>query len=488
MRTSIKLFSILIYIAFISIASAPALAENTPNYSVSIPCQFDGFVTEFHNGIASVQKGGKNGLIDKAGNVIVPFVYDNIYLSNSTRGRVPFNYFIAIKDGKWGVLDRTGKNIIPCEYDSIFNIGTDIIRVGKGTPRPPGGGIINGLWGLIDLKTDKEILPVKCENILPANDNLLFSISLDNKVCVIDRAGKLIVPEGTYNYIGEFNSEFAVATENGWWGIIDRTGKALTPFIYNETHVFENGAFFTIKDLKTTIYNNTGKVIAPEGKYNVAHRVAGNLTFVQRDGKFGAIDMTGQEIVPLIYSDIIETKNGLATVFIGEKSAVINQSGEVILPLDKYGSIELHDDGCIHVMLSNNKWILKDYNGNTIPTGEYDFIGDMNDSYVVVNNQRGYGILNKDGEIIVPFGEFDYIDSKISENMVAVYKNQLIGYIELPKYVLSPDNWAKSKVANAITAGLVPKDMCEKYQDNITKADFCRLVVNFIERITSLTK
>lgn len=193
-----------------------------------------------------------------------------------------------------------------------------------------------------------------------------------------------------------------------------------------------------------------------------------------------------REIVPLIYSDVIETKNGLATVFSGEKSAVINQSGEVILPLDKYGSIELHDDGCIHVMLADNKWILKDYNGNTVFTGEYDFIGDMNDGYVVVNNQKGYAILNKEGEIIVPFGEFDYIENKISENMVAVHKDGLIGYIKLPEYVSPPDDWAKPEVDSAIAAGLVPKDMCEKYQDNITRADFCRLVVNLIEKITGM--
>lgn len=56
------------------------LAANTPGYKVAIPCQFDRYASEFRNGLAVVQNGGKYGLIDQAGKAIVPFEYDGLLL------------------------------------------------------------------------------------------------------------------------------------------------------------------------------------------------------------------------------------------------------------------------------------------------------------------------------------------------------------------------------------------------------------------------
>jgi hypothetical protein len=45
----------------------------------------------------------------------------------------------------------------------------------------------------------------------------------------------------------------------------------------------------------------------------------------------------------------------------------------------------------------------------------------------------------------------------------------------------SPDSWAKAQVDEAITKGLVPNSLQDKYTQNITRADFCSLVVKLIE-------
>lgn len=529
MKTAIKFLFSLICIAFVSGVSASPLAANKPSYTVTIPCQFDGSAGEFYNGLAVIENGGKSGLIDKAGNVIVPFVYDSIYSNNSSSDReIPVNDFIVVKNGKRGVLDKSGKIVIPCNYDSIRNTGTGIAIVGIGEPRPPGGGTIRGLWGLIDLQTGNEILPVKYREISPSDDFLLYTVYTENGAGVIDKAGNFIIPIGTYDFIANFNSGFTKVSKNGRWGLINRTGSIVVPLTYNEIDPrndmdqFSNSVVTAVKndkygvlnisgeivipfnfdygrvyangiiemqdykeDVKMTIFESTGKVIAPAGQYDYIHDVSGDLIYVEYGEKVGAIDITGKEIVPFIYTGVRETKNGLATVISDDKSAVINQSGKVILPLDSYGNIVLHDDGYIHVMSMNNKWLLNDYSGNTVFAGEYDFISNMSNGYMVVNNQEGYAIINKDGDIIVPFGEFNSIDFRISENMVAVHKDGLVGYITLPD-ITPPDDWAKPEIDRAIAEGLIPEDMCRKYQDNITRADFCRLAINLIEKITGM--
>lgn len=55
-----------------------------------------------------------------------------------------------------------------------------------------------------------------------------------------------------------------------------------------------------------------------------------------------------------------------------------------------------------------------------------------------------------------------------------------------PDYIIPPDDWAKPEIDRAIAEGLIPEDMCRKYQDNITRADFCRLAINLIEKETGM--
>ena len=581
MRTLTKLLTILICIVLVLGGVAPALAVNTSGYTVAIPCVFeDGSV--FFGGMAPVKNNGKYGLIDKAGNVIAPFVYDSFsghYSSGSDE--IQSSYFVAIQNEKWGVIDKSGRPVVPCKYDGIWNGGNGLAIVGIGNWVPPGPPNLDGLWGLVDLRTGREILPVKYKRIFPSDDFSLFAVDLKNTSGVIDRSGKFTVPLGKYDYIMyPLNSELILASNNGKFGIIDKSGKVINPFVYSEIGTFWNGIAYAIKGSKfgvinvsgkivvpfqydagevlingasymiqrdkITIFDKTGKVIASAGKYDgvidVARihfsgtyhsgnidggnliyverggkfgaidttgkeiispkydsieGIAGNLIYVQRGGKIGAIDITGQEIVPLIYTGIREIMNGLAVVIDNDKCTVINQSGKAILPLDKYGGtldengtlggygIIILDDGCVQILSTESKWGLIDYNGNTILPCEYESIGNMNDGYVAVQNEKGYALFNKDGQIIVPFGDFESIGN-INENMASVTKDGLTGFISLPEYIAPPDGWAKPEVDRAIAAGLVPEDMCRKYQDNIIRADFCRLAVNLIEVKTGM--
>ncbi len=531
MRTSTKFLAALFYIILLAGVSAPALAVNTSGYTVAIPCVYEDTIG-FRGSVAPVQYGGKYGLIDKTGNTVTPFVYDSFTLLWS-QGSNDFqhSYLVAIQDGKWGVIDETGRLLIPCIYNSIVSGGNGMAIVGIGEPARPGLPNLNGVWGLVDIQTGREILPVKYRDISPSDDSLVYTVNLDNKTAVTDRNGKFIVPLGTYdiitNYysglatvyknqkvgiidqfgravtpvvydrIDPFQSGVTLANKDGKWGVLNTFGETVVPFIYGDGGVYPNGVIQMRKGAKPAVFDRTGRVIAPLGKYDFVHGSTGNLIYVERGGKMGAIDITGQEIVPLIYTGIRDITNGLAVVIDNDKCTIINQSGQAILPLDKYGGtldengffdgygINILDDGYVLILSTESKWGLIDCNGTKVLPGEYFSIGNMNDGYVAVQNEKGYALFNKDGQVIVSFGDFDSIGN-INENMASVTKDGLTGFISLPEYIAPPDGWAKPEVDCAIAAGLVPEDMRRKYQDNITRADFCRLAANLIEVKTGM--
>ncbi len=95
---------------------------------IIIPQKFyDGGV--FHSGMAWVQEailneeddsffaseytGGKFGYINKTGELVIPYIYDNITDFDG-------EYASAQKDGKWGLINKKGETIIPFEYDALY--------------------------------------------------------------------------------------------------------------------------------------------------------------------------------------------------------------------------------------------------------------------------------------------------------------------------------------------------------------------------------
>jgi|GEM_PF-4067024 len=47
-----------------------------------------------------------------------------------------------------------------------------------------------------------------------------------------------------------------------------------------------------------------------------------------------------------------------------------------------------------------------------------------------------------------------------------------------------PDTWAKAEVDEAIAAGLIPLELQDRYKEKITRADFSKLIVKFVESKT----
>lgn len=93
-----------------------------------------------------VEKNGSWGYIDKSGNVVIPFEYDNVYGAGDGLAAV-------VKDRKCGLVDYENKVVVPLEYDDISSYEGGVaygIKNGQVylmtdySPEPPDDGQLHG--------------------------------------------------------------------------------------------------------------------------------------------------------------------------------------------------------------------------------------------------------------------------------------------------------------------------------------------------------
>jgi len=87
-------------------------------------------------------------------------------------------------------------------------------------------------------------------------------------------------------------------------------------------------------------------------KYDWKNEYYEGLASVSLNGKYGFIDKTGKEVIPLIYDKVWHFEKNRAWVKIGDKYGFINPKGEEIVPLqeEKYWDFS---GGLARVKLNN---------------------------------------------------------------------------------------------------------------------------------------
>jgi hypothetical protein len=130
------------------------------------------------------------------------------------------------------------------------------------------------------------------------------------------------------------------------------------------------------------------------------------LTNVERNGKWGFIDKTGKEIIPLIYDDSSWFQNGITWCKFKGKLGMIDEKGKVIVPFI-YDSANWLNDKLVVAYLNGKCGLFTNAKVPLCPI-IYDYIGIPNGSVVQHNRipvrlNNKYGYLNTDGKLVIPF-------------------------------------------------------------------------------------
>jgi hypothetical protein len=192
--------------------------------------------------------------------------------------------------GKWGYANKNGRVVLAGKYDlaEVFRGDPALAKVYVGTLRHGMQG--EGKWGLID-RTGNEIVPCKYSRIFAFQEGMAEV------------------------YTGEL---YNGSPMDGKFGFIDDAGVEIVPLKYdNVQHGFSEGLAAV----------NTG------GKYEF---IRGINRHAFRGGKWGYIDRTGKEVIPLEYVKAGKFSEGKAMVAISEngitKEGYIDKTGKFIAP------------------------------------------------------------------------------------------------------------------------------------------------------------
>lgn len=144
------------------------------NYVIEPIYQFENYSSDFKNKYAIASKktdeGLKSGIIDKKGNVVIDFIYDEIAITKSE------DKYIVAKENKYYIIDNKGTTISD-KYDIIYETkykGYYIVMLNKNDKE---------LYGILDENLEL-IEDIKYSNVESYKDGLILEID-ENKFKII---------------------------------------------------------------------------------------------------------------------------------------------------------------------------------------------------------------------------------------------------------------------------------------------------------------
>ena len=268
------------------------------------------------------------------------------------------------------------------------------------------------------------------------------------------------------------SKDYIVAFKDNKWGVIDSTGNIIIDPSYEEMITIpnsKNDVFLCIYDVnyetneyKTKALNSKNEEIFTQ--YEQIETIANcdtsnniwyeeNILKVKKDGKYGIINLTGKELRPCEYDNIVALegiKNTLKVTKDG-KMGIIDSEGKEILPTNYIEITNLGKDNKEGFIIKpeNGKYGIVDYSNQTILEPKYDAIEKIyaNSMYVVKQAQKQV-LVERNGTEVLNTG-YDEIKEvlKNTENGIIYQKDGKYGVMKITGEITIPAEYEELKEA-----------------------------------------
>ena len=324
----------------------------------------------FSDGLAAVYKDGKFGFIDKNNELIINFLFDDAQDFEHGRAIVEFN-------GKVGMIDRTGAFVMNPVYDDIGSISHGFFYAQK-----------DDKYAFYNLKGSRQ-----------------FNRNFDEAYTFSNGMAKVIM-EDTTAFLNTDGTFFIYATNA-------------------DLRHFNDSLFvYEVRDSLNLIHAD-GSFILPFFVHRLGNLYE-NRAIIEKDNKYGYINKNGAIIIPIElekfpnYFQFGQFKNGHVKVIEKGKYALIDSMGVRIFP-PIFSNIG--DFGKLTPITRGDKWGYADSNARLVIRYIYDYAYPFINDVAIVQNQGKMGVINLEGENVLPF-EFRTIQ-EFKENYLLVKKEDL---------------------------------------------------------------
>lgn len=208
-------------------------------------------------------------------------------------------------------------------------------------------------------------------------------------------------------------------------------------------------------------------------KYQELGSFSDGLARVGRNGKYGYMNIKGEEIIPCSYTDADDFSNGVARVRIDGKTKYIDINGNVVPSPNTQSSVaaNLQSSNGLTIKDVNGKYGYADANGKIVIPCKYDGAKPFRNGYAAVEKYEyingapvmsdeydpRWGVIDESGKVIIPFKYNFYYDAEndiplFSEGVAIVQdKTEKFGFFDKNGKRLTP---CKYTVAQPFSNGV----------------------------------
>jgi hypothetical protein len=396
-----------------------------------------------------VTKNNKKGLIDSSEFLILPIIFDSIEATPQS--------FIVKKEDRWESFDLKGKRILKAQNNKIvYSCATSNFSLIK---NKKSNELEIYIFGKKSKYRSNTIILFNNATILKQEEKygLLYegemfldfeydNITLDGESLEEKFADKM--QEDKFIDVNDKLSHFFVEKDKKFGLYLDK--QLIVPIDLDEINYQKfkpNTVIFKKNKLRGAFIFETHKLIEPNFDFIIDQNFVydsdsnDNLKHLKlrKDGYFGIIDYSLNEILPIVYDEIKMDENKLNYIVKrNSKIGLTDKDGKIVIPiiydkLEKYLPIK---EGLYKVEKDNKVGIINSNNQIIIPIEFKKITEDLNLILVETENDK-YGLYNLEGEkVLEPF--YDLIVASDA------------GFITSPKSILALKDNKYSLVDNGL--------------------------------------
>lgn len=322
----------------------------------------------------------------------------------------PWPLFPIVVHGKMGLIDENGTIVLQPEFDYH-----ETSVVGSYLPNGPrhflasdGMAIIwsNGKAGYVD-STGKIVVRPQFEKAGLFCGACAYASNPDSGIIVLNRQGRAV--HSGLEDVRRPQGGVAFVKKGSLWGLLDvKSGEFVVKPTYSE--VSGGGPYVeACRSGKWGAIDMAGNTVLPFQYDSV--RIVNGLAVIVQDHRCGVYDVEQRELTAPIKFDAISVfREGRFECKANGKWGFIDQNGSIVVP-PEYDSVHGFYGGRAWGMKGKQHYLL-DPAGCVIASPQFDAISYQGDGYTIVHRKTGgqlgsperkSGVIGSDGTIIVPF-------------------------------------------------------------------------------------
>ncbi len=201
----------------------------------------------------------------------------------------------------------------------------------------------------------------------------LARVMIGDKYGLIDKTGTAVIPaiydDISYGYSGNFKGGIISVCLNDKWGFIDRAGNMVIPAKYDALHDFVEGMAAAQVGDKWGFIDASGKMVIP-ARFDEVFQFEDDYCVVRNEFSYGFIDKSGKVVVPIEYNDVGVIREGYCSVCVDDKWGYVDTTGKMtVQPV--YDETLFFSEGLAPVRVGE-KWGYIDTAGKLVIPAKYD--------------------------------------------------------------------------------------------------------------------